>query len=183
MKKFYITITNYLVKLNYIEESEYNIYLFGIQTLFEYGISIIASLIIIAILCMPFEGFIFFLVFVPLRSYLGGFHMKRYKSCFILSTLTLLCILLLIKTFTPTPLFSIILFVSSIIIIFLEANRNRIIDNETHFFQRICSMICIIIFTGIFFLVMKIFSIFFLISCTTSLVALSKLLENAITHS
>ena len=82
MEKISEKITNILLDKKYIEQSMYEIYKYGIMMLFEIMLSFITSIIISCAMGMFIEGIIFLAVFIPIRSYLGGLHMKRYISCF-----------------------------------------------------------------------------------------------------
>ena len=92
--------------------------------MFEHGLSILVSIIVIALFKMPLEGCLFFAIFIPLRSYLGGLHLKTYKSCFLLSLMTLLCILILVKLFTPAPWVSFIILALSIGVILFQVYKD-----------------------------------------------------------
>ena len=39
------------------------------------------------------QTLLFFLFFIPLRSYLGGFHLRKYRDCYRMSCLTLAAVL------------------------------------------------------------------------------------------
>ena len=93
MEKLSIRIADLLLKKQYIEESMYNIYQYGMQMALEIGLSFITSIVICCIWGKIAEGIIFFAIFIPLRSYLGGFHMKSYRACYICSCVTLVAVL------------------------------------------------------------------------------------------
>ena len=80
MEKLSIRIADLLLEKQYIEESMYNIYQYGMQMALEIGLSFITSIFICCIWRKIAEGIIFFAIFIPLRSYLGGFHMKSYRA-------------------------------------------------------------------------------------------------------
>ena len=83
-------LSDLLLENHYIEKSQYPIYQYGLQMAFEIGFSFISSIIICCICGKIIEGIIFFITFIPLRSYLGGFHMKSYIACYICSCIALI---------------------------------------------------------------------------------------------
>ncbi len=177
MEKLSIRMANLLVRKKYIEEKMYSIYQYGLQMALEIGCSFITSIIICCIWGKIIEGIIFFVVFIPLRSYLGGFHMKSYWVCYICSCISLIVVLWL-GSFTPDFSISWLLLCISIITIFIEAKKEKLRDVEgRYFYTRICGLILLILIIGIVFSVLGYFSKLFLLACTSTLVASSKLLE------
>lgn len=177
MEKLSIRITEFLLKKQYIEESMYNIYQYGMQMTLEMGFSFITSVFICCMWGKIIEGIIFFVIFIPLRSYLGGFHMKNYRTCYICSCITLVAVLGL-SSFEPYYYISWFILSISIIMIFIEAKRERMKDAEgRHFYPKICMIILIILIIGIAFTILGSSSKLFLLACTNILVAVSKLLE------
>ena len=157
----------------------YNIYKYGMQMALEVGFSFITSVVICCLCDKIVEGIIFFTVFIPLRSFLGGFHMKSYWACYLFSCLTLIAVLL-ISSFEIEWGISLLILSISIIIVFFEAKRERLRDVEgRHFYPRICLILVCILFASVIFKVLNCPSKFFLLACTVFLVAGSKLLENA----
>lgn len=156
----------------------YDIYQYGMQMALELGFSFITSVVLCCIWGKIVEGIIFFAIFIPLRSYLGGFHMKSYRSCYICSCVTLVTVLGL-SSFKPDYYTSWIILSISIIIIFFEAKGEKLRDEEgIHFYYKICIIILVILIIGIIFTVWRFSSGLFLLTCTNKLVAVSKLLEN-----
>lgn len=134
-------LSNYLLSHNYISKEQYNIYSYGIQMMFEHGLSILVSIIVIALFKMPLEGCLFFAIFIPLRSYLGGLHLKTYKSCFLLSLMTLLCILILVRLFTPAPWISFIILALSIGVILFQVYKDYRHAPEDSFPKQVCILL------------------------------------------
>lgn len=89
---------------------------------------------------MVVEGILFFIVFIPLRSYAGGLHLEHYWSCLALSCLTFSVILLLTKfAIMPTYIvFFIIVFLELLVYcLYPVENINRKVDAvENEFFQK-----------------------------------------------
>ncbi len=180
MKKISKEIALLLKEKKYFDESMIDVYVYGIQMLFEVMISLIASIIICLTLKMPVEGLIFFIIFIPLRSYLGGIHMKTFIGCFICSCLTLLIILLLVKFVFPAFIISLILFIASTLYILYEAYIYKKTNPKNRYFSRICFIIIICIILYLFFAFLNLCQYTFLITCTFILIAISKSLEQII---
>lgn len=92
-KKF----TNYIIEKGIITDNDYEVYQYGFQCFLELSISTICSIIIALILKMLPECMLFFLFFIPLRSYNGGVHLKTYIACFLSSCAILTTTLLVVK--------------------------------------------------------------------------------------
>ena len=97
MERIARLLTKYVIKKGMIREEEQEVYTFGFLSALEMGLSIIVSLFLAAMLHMLFEGILFFVIFIPLRSYAGGLHLEKYWSCFVLSCLTFCAVLCLVK--------------------------------------------------------------------------------------
>lgn len=173
-----IKIANILLRNKYIEEAMYSVYQYGIQMAFEVGCSFIMSIIICCACGQMIDGIIFFGVFIPLRSYLGGFHMNSYWACFICSSTVLVGILLLVRFCNPNPIVSWIMLIFSVVIIVWKAKKASEVDEEgQHYYPRICIIVVGILFVSIIFFAISKFSLLFLIACTNVLVVISKFLE------
>lgn len=102
------------------------------------------SIVIALLLHMFSECLFFFLLFIPMRSFSGGLHLKTYFSCFIGSCLILTTTLLIVKYLTiPIPIsFMLYVFCAIIILIIgpvdhpnreVDSQENRIFIRRTHF--------------------------------------------------
>lgn len=178
MEQLSIKIANILLRNKYIEEAMYSVYQYGIQMAFEVGCSFIMSIIICCACGQMIDGIIFFGVFIPLRSYLGGFHMNSYWACFICSSTVLVGILLLVRFCNPNPIVSWIMLIFSVVIIVWKAKKASEVDEEgQHYYPRICIIVVGILLVSIIFFAISKFSLLFLIACTNVLVVISKFLE------
>lgn len=133
MKKLSKALTDYIISNGMIDEEDRNIYEYGFMITVEVGLFIVFSLFMMLYLHMFAEGVLFFLIFVPLRSYAGGLHLDKYYSCFILSCLTFSGILLLVKYIQVSVCVSLAsLLVLEIMVykIYPVENINREVDNE-----------------------------------------------------
>ena len=93
MDKIVDEILGYVTQLYGFNDTQKEIARYGIQGIFEIGINIIISLIIMYQMDMILEGMIFFLVFIPLRTFVGGFHLETYLGCLISSSVILIAVL------------------------------------------------------------------------------------------
>lgn len=97
MEKIAEKLAKRLVRENLISESMVEIYQYGIVRLLEIGGAVLTGFLICLSMGMLKEGILFFLFFIPLRSYLGGFHMEKYWQCYIMSCFTLFVVLVITK--------------------------------------------------------------------------------------
>lgn len=144
MEHLSIILTDYIFKKGIIDEKSYEIYQYGFQCFLEVSASTICSVVIALLLHMFPECLFFFLLFIPMRSFSGGLHLKTFFSCFIGSCLILTSTLLIVKYITvPIPLsFMLYVFCSIIILITgpvdhpnreVDSQENRIFNRRTHF--------------------------------------------------
>lgn len=97
MEKIAERLAKRLLRENLISESMVEIYQYGLVRLLEIGCAVLTSFVICLGMRMLKEGILFFLFFIPLRSYLGGFHMEKYWQCYIMSCFTLFAVLAISK--------------------------------------------------------------------------------------
>ena len=142
MKKIAKKLADYVIQKGTIEEEEREIY--------EYGFSIATEMLLCILVCFSIsmtlhtfvEGLLFFAIFIPLRSYAGGLHLSNYWSCFSLSCLTFLSIMLLGKylDFSIYILLT-VFFLSEMVVysLYPVENMNRTVDVEEdkHFKKRL----------------------------------------------
>ena len=126
-------LTEYMLYKKVIQEDDFEVYQYGIQNFLEISVSIICSVIIAFLLNMKLECIIFFLFFIPLRSYGGGLHMKTYCACLFFSCITLFLILLIVKYITLPCSISFMAYLFSYLSLKLIGpvdHPNREVDNE-----------------------------------------------------
>lgn len=71
-------LTDYVIYKGMVKEEERSIYEYGFVVAMETGLSLIIIFFVAGILHMVVEGILFFIVFIPLRSYAGGLHLEHY---------------------------------------------------------------------------------------------------------
>lgn len=82
-------MADFILEQKVIEEEDYAIYKYGLQTGMEMSLCVIVSAIIAIILDSFLEYLVLMLMFFPLRAYVGGIHMKSFRSCFVCSCVVL----------------------------------------------------------------------------------------------
>ncbi|WAJ24909.1 accessory gene regulator B family protein [Lacrimispora xylanolytica] len=133
MERLSIVFTNYIMKKGVIPKENYDIYLYGFQSFLELFLNFICSVIIAVVLHMEIECLLFFLFFIPLRSFNGGLHLESYYSCLVFSCMTMTTILFLVKYIHLSAPVSFILFLVLLTAIKLTGSYNhpnRPVDEE-----------------------------------------------------
>ena len=129
-------LLNHMIKRNIINEEDVEIYRFGLEALklkmFHY-----VSYLLIAIFCDGVAEFLlFFIAFVLLRKSAGGYHAKTKGGCYVLSCLTVILAIAIMKNITmenTTLVVGVLLLIIADIVIFRLAplgNRNRELEYE-----------------------------------------------------
>lgn len=82
-------LTNYIFKSGLIDRTEYGIYQYGFKLCIEISIVLSTCLLISLVGGMGIfvQSLFFFTIFIPLRRYGGGFHFKKFRSCFYFSVI------------------------------------------------------------------------------------------------
>lgn len=150
-------LTNYIYKKKIIAEELIEIYQYGFQCFLELSVSTICSIIIALFLGMLPECLFFFLLFIPMRSYGGGLHMKTYFACFIGSCFILTISLLAVKYLTISiPIsFALYLFAAILILVIGPVDHpNREVDAQENrtFIKRTYFTMLISFFLALFFI-------------------------------
>lgn len=135
MKQRAIYVTNRLVEKGVINENYKEIYRYGLESLFSAALELISIFILAFLFGNFFETLLFFLTFIPLRLYAGGYHARTHFKCYLLSIMMYIFFSAIIY-FTPSNLitgFSLIFSLLSLIIVFLFSpvvHSNRHADKE-----------------------------------------------------
>lgn len=90
-------LMNCVLKLNLIEKEDENLYAYGAELAISYILNLIAIIIIGAVMDMIFYTIAFLIIFIPLKSYSGGYHAPNYLICFIMSCITVVAVLYITK--------------------------------------------------------------------------------------
>lgn len=133
MAKLYKGLADYIIRKGMAEESDREMYEYAFEIAAEMGL--FAATCIVTALClqMLWEGILFFVLFIPLRSYAGGLHMETFTSCFCMSCLAFFGVLLTVRYIEiPGGCLIIILCLLEIAVYMLYPveNVNRDVDEE-----------------------------------------------------
>ncbi len=94
-------LTSYLIKKDVVASDYAEVYIYGFMLLLSTMFSSLTVLLLSAIICNIFVGFIFLTVMMMLRFFCGGYHCSTYLNCWIctnaISAATFLIIRLLPK--------------------------------------------------------------------------------------
>lgn len=130
-------LTDYILKKEIIKQDSYDIYQYGFQCFLEISVSTICSIVIALLLHMLPECL--FLLFIPMRSFSGGLHLKTYFSCFLASIIVLISTLLAVKYIAVPIIVSLILYIFFAILILVIGpvdHPNREVDShDNHIFK------------------------------------------------
>lgn len=177
-------LTKYIVEKNIAFNEDYEIYKYG----FQVGLEILFFMVTIIFVAMKkgmfWECVLFFGVFVPLRSLVGGFHMKSYCSCYFMSCMVTWCALYFIKNHPFNANLSLAIALCNCFLIgFIKPtkNKNRPVDRkESKKFSIKSRMILIIIsIFSILFNIIELETCLNTISITLSVILFSMWLEKA----
>lgn len=91
------SILNSFIDKSVINEEDKSIYAYGAEIAIAYLANLVAMIIIGAMMNMLIECIVFLIIFVPLKSYTGGYHASNYKICFVISCFTVAGVLLITK--------------------------------------------------------------------------------------
>lgn len=133
MEKVAKSLTDYIIGKGMIENEDREIYEYGFQIATEVGLFILFCLVTTLHLHMYMEAIMFFIIFVPLRSYAGGLHLEKYHSCLILSCLTFCGVLLIVRYIQVSFYFSFIVLLILeywVFRLYPVENLNRKVDDE-----------------------------------------------------
>ncbi|MEY8236973.1 accessory gene regulator B family protein [Lachnospiraceae bacterium 66-29] len=173
MEKLACILTEHLIRKNVITEEKRCIYEFGFQIGMEVCLNTVIS-ILIAIACgMVVEAIVFFWVFIALRSYAGGLHLRTYLSCLLCSCLSLFILLSIVKYFYIGALYSlaiecISLFLIRILAPVQDINRKMEREEIVKFGKKLDCSIIKILFLSILFCILKFYRLLQVVSVTAA---------------
>lgn len=97
IKRAVTRLVNTQIRLGTIQESDRNVYEYGYQLMIEAFINVVISLLLGAVLGCFKEVVFFLIVFMPLRSFCGGYHAAKTWQCTVLSNLVVLLVIVVSK--------------------------------------------------------------------------------------
>lgn len=172
-------IIDKLIQMGSIKEGEKELYAYGLEQGLFILLNLVTTVIIGIIAGMLWQSILFMLVYLPLRSFAGGYHARTQQLCYLLSAILISVVLLMIRFVPWTDFISISLMLLSGIIIFIFApveDMNKPLDEiEIVRYKKITRMILVSeILIALFMLILGLNNI--LPSIAVSLFALSIML-------
>lgn len=130
-------IYSYLSNKGILNQEDEDIYIYALEVI-TLNISIFVVLFMISVMVKQFETIVSFLLFfVPLRIFGGGYHAKKSETCFVISIVSYVLVLLVLENYPHLYLDESlqVIMVAALIIMFIYApivNENHPIDNEQY---------------------------------------------------
>ena len=171
-------LTEKLLSNGDIEKDEQDLYVYGLFMLISQLMLFVLSCIFSLIFGCLFEGIIFYIAFQLIRKYAGGYHASTESACEILSTLSvMLCIIVIklsMKYSFQLPLLIIAFFSAVTIFVLcpLDTAEKPLSDKEYRYFRKISWLILFVLLT------LTILSYFFKWRIVFAPVCLSLVLES-----
>lgn len=132
IKKFSKSLVDILIKNNAIDSNLMEVYVYGYEVMISAISDLLITIIIGAIAGRLINAIIFFMIFVTVRVYTGGYHANTYIKCKFVFISILICVLSLsVFYFDIFTLFFIDLFF--VMIVFLTApteNENKPLSED-----------------------------------------------------
>ncbi len=86
-----VDIAFLMIKNKIVDIQQRDIYVYGLEVLLFNG-SLLSVFLIASLLCGEMINFLaYFIFFLPLRLFSGGYHAEKSESCFVLSTIMYDC--------------------------------------------------------------------------------------------
>lgn len=151
IEHFVTSIIEYQLKIGTIKNDDVKVYRYGYTLFIEVLLNLILLLSISALLGKIKESILFLIVFIPLRSFCGGYHAKKTWQCIILSNLAILSVLTSIELLLLYHISLLAYIITDIVlamtIIFLspvENSNNTLNELERKRFQKYAFIIILI---------------------------------------
>lgn len=177
MEKIANKIAQILVRENMIDGAMLEIYQYGLVRMLEIGGAVFTRFLICLSMGMMKEGLIFFAFFIPLRSYLGGVHLKKYWQCFLASCLVFFMTLMTVKFVVADLEFIGVMTVLGVAgTVFTAFADYRKQKNEIYLLI-VCTVLSLLMILAGLFYIKEDNSMMLLLCCTVLLVLGSKVIE------
>ena len=166
-------LTEKLLSNGTISDEDKDLYIYGLFMLFSHLMFFIIACIFGLILGCIFESIILYIAFQFIRRYAGGYHAKTETRCEIMSALSILCCIVLIKCSKMydinIALLSTSLVFAVLIFIFcpLDTPEKPLTDKEHKYFRKISLIILSLIIVSIIISFIFKFNIIFAPCCVS----------------
>lgn len=151
ISKLSVTIVNLLINNKDISEEDRELYQYGLFMIISQTIYFLITIICGLSLSIFFESIVFYLTFQLIRRFAGGYHANTEAKCEILSTMSILLSLIIIKCegiFEISKILLISFVMSSLLIIVLsplDTPEKPLTSTEFHTFRKISLLILLLI--------------------------------------
>lgn len=129
-----------LVQNAVISSEEKELFIFGLQQGLIMILNVITSILIGYLFGMVWQSIVFMITYIPLRSYVGGYHARTQLRCYLFSIVLMSLVLWGIKLIPWTSFICVIVSILIGIIIFIfapRADENKPLDEiETIVFRK-----------------------------------------------
>lgn len=144
-------LTNKLLSNGTISDEDKELYIYGLFMLISHLMFLIITCIFGFVLKCPFESIIFFVVFMLIRRYAGGYHAATETRCEILTTLSILACVVVIKISKIYDIQTVLLLITTLsaVCIFvlcpLDTPEKPLSDKEFKYFRKVTWLILLAI--------------------------------------
>lgn len=146
-KKTAYIITQRLCERGIVDKNEFELYEYGFSIGLTVLLNLISTVIIGVIMGKVFESILFLVLYIPLRSYAGGYHASTPWRCYLISIVIITAILIFISCVHSSAIYMIFL-LAGIVICLLFApveDKNKPLDkDEIRVFRKISYLILLI---------------------------------------
>lgn len=135
MKLISEKLTHYIIRSGVVSPESYAVYQYGFQVGLEAIFSFTICCIIAALSHMILEFIVFTVIFMLLRTYAGGVHLKRFISCLFCSVCVQTSVLLLYHYFT-LPVYVSFVFIILCSIVIVKKSPVESDNKELSYYER-----------------------------------------------
>lgn len=166
-------LTEKLLSNGTISDEDKDLYIYGLFMLFSHLMLFIIACIFGLILGCIFESIIFYIAFQFIRRYAGGYHAKTETRCEIMSAISILCCIVLVKCSKMYDINIVLLSTSLVfaVLIFtfcpLDTPEKPLTDKEHKYFRKISLIILSLIIVAIIVSFIFKFNIIFAPCCVS----------------
>lgn len=166
-------IVDKLVSKGTVTEDERELYVYGLFMIFSHLMYLVLAIFFGLIFKCFIESVIFYIAFQFLRRYAGGYHAKTETRCEIMSALSILCCIVLIKCSKMYDINIVLLSTSLVfaVLIFtfcpLDTPEKPLTDKEHKYFRKISLIILSLIIVAIIVSFIFKFNIIFAPCCVS----------------
>lgn len=151
INKLSIRLTNILLSKGGITNEDRELYIYGFFVIISHFIYLFLTCIFGLLFNCFFESMIFYIAFQFIRRYAGGYHAKTETRCEILSTLSILVSIVVVRATKIYDIKTVLIFLTiiSVVCIFLfcplDTPEKPLTEKEFKYFRKISLIILLVI--------------------------------------